>query len=270
MPQAIKLRGAGLLYVVSIILIIFGAIMAASGAITMGSIQMLASLIGLDELGMQYFQVVGALALVTGVPNIVFGFFGVRFRNRADKVGFLLMSGIILVVIAVFATLYNQAIAPMGVKITEQSMEALTQMYGAAATSPSINIGVLSNNIVLIAIRFVLPALFVIGALLNRQSVNTIPGGADAPVQGAEQYAFGQGAELYAPVNDTEPYAPVQGTEPYAPVHDAEQYMSVQDADNILQAEEPDGRQQADEPYIFQVENTFDTPKTEAGRDEEQ
>ena len=142
------------------------------------------------------------------------------------------MSGIILVVIAVFASLYNQAIAPMGIRITEQSMEALTQMYGAAATTPSINIGVISNNIILISIRFVLPALFIVGALLNRQPVKAVPDG------------------LAESGQEAEPYAPLYGTEPYAPVQEA------------------DYTQQAEEPYISQADNTFDTPQTEAGRDE--
>jgi len=164
--QQVRQRGATLLKVVSIILIILGAISLVSGVGSVGSGSLMATLYGLDGFGVQYFRIMGILSLITGGAYLVFGIVGVRFCNRAGKEGLLLLLGIILIVICIFTTLYNLTMAETEAYVIRQIMDAQMQSYGMAATDT--NIGSLSSNPLMVAIGFILPVLFVIGALLNR------------------------------------------------------------------------------------------------------
>jgi len=162
MQQEIKLRGAGLLKVVSIIMIIMGVISAVSGVITMGSGGMLVSVFGMDEFAAQYFRVLGVLSLVTGIVMLVFGVFGVKLHNRAEKAGFLLVLGIINIVIMAFSVLYNSVMAPMWASIVDQ----ITQSAGVSMYPT--NISGMAQSVPLMVPGFILPALFILGAMLNR------------------------------------------------------------------------------------------------------
>jgi len=167
MTPTVKLRGAGLLKVVGILMIIFGAIALISGLSSIGSGSVMASMFGLDSLGIQYFKIIGTISLITGIIELVFGILGIRFRNLPDKVMFLLVIGIIQMVIAAFSTLYNHTLAPIGDRVMEQITQAMTDMYGGI-NSAMPNATMLQDNIALNSIGFVIPALFIIGALLNR------------------------------------------------------------------------------------------------------
>jgi hypothetical protein len=168
MTPIIKLRGAALLKVISIIMIIFGAISLVSGLSSIGSGPMMVRMFGLDELGIQYFKIIGTISIVTGIAEIVFGILGIRFRNRPDKVMLLLIVGIVQMVIAAFSALYHFTLAPIGDRVTEQIMQATMEMYGVTANNAIPNATMLQNNIILNSIGFVIPALFIIGVLLNR------------------------------------------------------------------------------------------------------
>lgn len=168
MPPVTKLRGADMLLPVSIIMIIFGVISIGSGAISMFSGRILASAFSLDASGVQYFQMVGAISLISGAAILIFGVFGLKFRNREDRAGFLLVAGIVLILIEVFATLYNNMMAPAAERVVEQIMQVAEQSYGVSSAMSSGSYSNLSGNPVLASIGFILPALFVTGALLNR------------------------------------------------------------------------------------------------------
>ena len=181
MSPTVKLRGAGLLKVVSIILIIFGAISIVSGFTSIGSGSMMANMFGLDETGVKYFSAVGMISIIAGAAELVFGVLGVKFCNRADKAGFLLIVGIIQIVITVFTTLYNKALAPMADRVNQQILDATAAMYGVNAESALPNASLLTNDFVITAIGFILPVLFVIGALLNRKEPKTVVPAYTAP-----------------------------------------------------------------------------------------
>ena len=176
MSPNVKLRGAGLLKVVSILLIIFGAISIVSGFSSIGSGSMMANMFGLDETGIKYFSAVGMISIIAGIAELIFGVLGVKFCNRADKAGFLLIVGIIQIVITVFTTLYNKALAPMADRVNQQILDATAAMYGVNVESAMPNASLLTNDFVLTAIGFILPVLFVIGALLNRKEPKVIAG----------------------------------------------------------------------------------------------
>lgn len=168
MPPVIQLRGAALLKVVGIIMIIIGAIGIGSGVVSFFSGRMMASVFELDAFGIRYFQIVGAISMASGAVELVFGILGLRFRGRADKAGFLLVIGIIQILITVFSTLYSKMMASAGARVMEQMMDSIARDYGtSAAISPNMYES-LSGNIGLMVINFILPVLFVIGALLNR------------------------------------------------------------------------------------------------------
>jgi len=188
-----KLKGAGLLKVVSIIMIILGAISVASGAMSMSSGRTLVNVFAIDEFAIQYFIMLGTLSLVTGAVMAVFGIFGVRLCNRADKAGLLLVLGIINIVITAFSTLYNYVIAPMGISIMEQVMQSARDMYGTSMYSPSVS-GMAQSG-PLMALGFILPALFILGAFLNRMQPKA--------TQTANIQPEAQGDSLYAQ-NDIE------------------------------------------------------------------
>ena len=175
MPK-IKQRGSGLLKVVSIILIILGAITVVGGLVSMGSAAMMVSRLGLDAFGQQYFHMVGAIAIVSGVVELVIGILGLRFCNREGKANLLLTLGIIQLVVAVFTTLYNHTIAPMGEQVLSQLMNSVQQMYGTTpAAAANINTSNLSGSPFMMAVGFVLPVLFIIGALMNRKPPKVVP-----------------------------------------------------------------------------------------------
>jgi len=97
---------------------------------------------------------------------LVFGIFGLKFCNRAEKAGGLLLLGIINNVITAFSTLYNYVVAPIGANIMEQVMQSARDMYGTSMYSP--NVSGMAQSVPLMALGFILPALFILGAFLNR------------------------------------------------------------------------------------------------------
>jgi hypothetical protein len=201
MTPEIKLRGAALLKVISILMIIFGAISIVSGLSSVGSgSSIMASMFGLDELGIQYFKIIGTISIVTGIAELVFGILGIRFRNRSDKVMFLLIIGIVQMVIAAFSTLYNNILAPIGDRVTEQIIQATVETYGVTSAGAIPNATVLQDNIVLNSIGFVIPALFIAGALLNR-----IPPKVMMPESDVAPLPDVTSSELQQPDEETEP-----------------------------------------------------------------
>ena len=166
--QQVKQRGATLVKVVSIIMIVFGALSLIGGLTQAGMGSLTGSMLGVDEFAMQYYRITGVLALISGVAYLCIGIFGVRFCNRAGKEGMLLLLGIIIVLVDVFITLYNLTLLDLEAYVLQQLFDSQLEAYGFAATD--INVSSFSSaNPVMIALSFVLPALFVIGALLNRK-----------------------------------------------------------------------------------------------------
>lgn len=168
MQISANLRGAALLKATGIIMIIIGAISLVSGLFSIGSGSMLASVFGLDETGVRYYTILGTISMITGAVELVFGIFAVRFCKVAEKALFLLVIGIIQIVISAFGTLYNYALAPMGERVNQQMMNAVAEMSGAANMNALPNAALLSGNIVSMVLGFGLPALLILGALLNR------------------------------------------------------------------------------------------------------
>ena len=168
MPTVEKLKGSALLKVVGIIMIIYGVITVVSGLVSIGSGPMLASMFGLDEVGVRYYTIMGSISMITGAVELVFGIFGVRFCKDAGKAGFLIIVGIIQVVITAFSMLYNYALTPMAERVNQQMMDSLSQMTGAASADALPNAALLSGSIASIVLGFGLPALYILGAFLNR------------------------------------------------------------------------------------------------------
>jgi hypothetical protein len=189
MPEAIKLRGTDLLKVISIIMVILGAIAIVSGLSALLSGSTMASMFGINEQGIQYFRVTGMISIVTGAVELAFGILGIKFCKLAERAGLLLMIGIIQLVITVFSTLYNYALAPMATIVSEQIFKATEEMYGVAVESVVPDAAILSGNLVFSIVRYVIPALFIVGALLNRLPPKAImPVFTTATSQGASQY----------------------------------------------------------------------------------
>ncbi|MCL1895865.1 MAG: hypothetical protein FWG03_04895 [Clostridiales bacterium] len=236
MPPVIKPRGADLLRVVSIIMIILGVISVVSGVITVFTGGLMSSIYGLDEFGIRYFQIIGIMALATGAAELVFGILGLRFGSRFDKAGFLVVIGVIQILITTFSVLYNNIMASAGIRVMEQIMSTVEQDYGVSADIGPNTYAGLTGNPLLYVFNFILPALFIIGALLNRLPPKALYAqgqyaqGQYAPGQYAPgQYAQGQYAPgQYPPVQD----APLQDAPgQYEPVQNAPgQYEPVQNA----------------------------------------
>lgn len=166
MPQVIKLRGASLLKVVSIIMIILGAITTASGFITPQSGYTLVNVLGVDPIAIHYFQIQGVISVISGIVMLVCGIFGVKLCNRSDRVMLLLILGIVHIVVAVFTTIYSYIMAPMGERVIEQVQIAVSEMGSAFAGN--MNITGMMQNVPLMLIGFILPVLYIVGVLLNR------------------------------------------------------------------------------------------------------
>jgi len=166
MPQVIKLRGAGLLKVVSIIMIILGAITTASGFITPQSGYTLVNVLGVDAAAIQYFRIQGLISIITGVVMLVCGIFGVKLCNRSDKINFLLVLGIIHIIVSAFTTLYSYVMMPVGIRIMEDVQRAVEEMGSAMAGD--MNVAGMMQNVPLMMTGFILPVLYIVGALLNK------------------------------------------------------------------------------------------------------
>ena len=166
MPPKNKLRGSNILKVVSIIMIIWGAISVASGIITPNSGSMLVSFYGVDEVAIKYFQVTGAITIMTGAVLLVCGIFGVRLNNKAERINLLILLGIINIIVTAFSTIYSVIMAPVGMRIVEQVMDVVRGM--GSAFVDNINVGGMMQNIPLTAAGFVLPVLFIVGAFMNK------------------------------------------------------------------------------------------------------
>jgi len=184
MPQVIKLRGAGLLKVVSIIMIILGAITTASGFITPLSGQTLVNVLGVDAFAIQYFQIQGIISVITGVVMLVCGIFGVKLNNSADRAHLLLIMGIVHIVASAFTTLYSYVMMPVGVRLMEEVQQAVQEMGSAMAGN--MNVAGMMQNVPLMMTGFILPALYIIGALLNRLPPKTPRAPKHPPWEGAK------------------------------------------------------------------------------------
>ena len=219
--QQVKQRGSTLLKVVGIILIIFGAISLLGGLATAAMGSMTASLLGIDEYGMQFFRINGILSLISGVVYLCVGILGVRLCNRAGKEGLLLLLGIIMILVTLFTTLYSLTMVDMETYVLQQILDSQMLSYGFAATDT--NISSFANNPVSIGIGFILPVLFVIGALRNRMRPKPVYTEYMYGQQGANPYAQ-PGADPYAQQGPN-PYAQpganpyAQPGDPYAPQH---------------------------------------------------
>jgi len=178
MPQVIKLRGAGLLKVVSVIMIVLGAITTASGFITPFSGNTLVNVLGVDAIAIQYFQIQGAISIITGVVMLVCGIFGVRFCNRAERIHFLMVLGIVHIIASAFTTLYSYIMMPVGVRIMEEVQQAVEGMGSAMAGN--MNVAGMMQNVPLMMTGFILPALYIVGALLNKLPPK-VPNAPDGP-----------------------------------------------------------------------------------------
>jgi len=166
MPQVIKLRGSGLLKVVSIIMIILGAITLASGFLTPNSGQTLVNVLGVDAVAIQYFQVQGLISIITGAVMVFCGICGVKLCNRADKAHFLLVLGIVHIVVSAFTTLYSYLMMPVALRVMEEVQQAVQEMGSAMAGN--VNVTGMMQNVPLMMTGFILPVLYIVGALLNR------------------------------------------------------------------------------------------------------
>jgi len=166
MPQVIKLRGAGLLKVVSIIMIILGVITTASGFITPQSGYTLVNVLGVDSSAIQYFRILGMISIISGAVMLVCGLFGWKLCNRADKTQLLLILGIIHIVVSAFTTLYSYIMNSVGIRIMEEVQQAVAEMGSAMAGN--MNVTGMMQNVPLMMTGFILPVLYIIGALLNK------------------------------------------------------------------------------------------------------
>ena len=165
MPQMSQLRGAKMLKVVGVLMIVLGAITSGGGIITYASTSVMSGTLGLGEFGEQYFRMIGVIALVSGLVMLVVGVIGIKNRNKAEQAGLLLICGIILIVVTVFTNLYQKVIAPMGQQINEQIINSL-QDYGGRGNA--VDYSGLSGNVFLNTIGYILPILFIVCAVLNR------------------------------------------------------------------------------------------------------
>ena len=166
MPQVIKLRGAGLLKVVSIIMIVLGALALGSGFITPNSGSTMVNVLGVDPVAIQYFRVQGMISIINGAVMLVCGIFGLKMCNRAERISFLIVLGIVLIVAEAFTTLYSYVMMPVGILIMEQVQQAVSEMGSAMAGN--MNITGMMQNVPLMMTGFILPVLFIVGALLNK------------------------------------------------------------------------------------------------------
>ena len=155
-----------MLKVISIIFIIFGAITVASGLLTPNSGQTLVNTLGVDEIAIQYFRIIGMTSLISGAVMLVCGIIGLRLRNKPERINLLIILGIINIVVTAFTTLYNYIMAPIGERVMEEVQQAIAGMGSAMAGS--INAGGMMQSVPLMAAGFILPVLFIIGALLNK------------------------------------------------------------------------------------------------------
>ena len=215
MPQQAKLRGAAMIKVVSIIMIVLGAICAAAGPITIGSGSFTVSMFGLDESAMRFFQLSGLLTLIQGVVFLVVGIIGVRLCNQPYKTMILMMAGIVGIVATAFVTLYYTVIAQMALDVTEQIIQKSLQSYGLAADDSVSTAGIAGG-----VWDFFLPALIIVGALLNKlppkpaQQMYAMPQMYSDPQQaytpppqdGAPYGQYGQQQAYTPPPQDGAPY----------------------------------------------------------------
>jgi hypothetical protein len=136
--QTQKLKGSSLVKVVGIIMIIGGALNLI-GSFSIFALTALAAVLGV---GAGVIVVIGLVALVSGVVELIVGILGVKFNNTPDKVNLVFTLGIVAVVL----TLVNVIL--MGV------------FSGALGASPFAGV-----------LGFVLPVLYTIGAYQNKQAV---------------------------------------------------------------------------------------------------
>jgi hypothetical protein len=208
MPQKIRLKGSVLLLVVGIFLVVFGAF-GLLGALAQAGAYVFFPRINSDvfisapEIRSMKFSF--AILLTTGIVDLVFGIFAIRFRNRSDKIKWMFVLGIIMMIVQAGITVYSKVLETRLL----QSME-----YHAGLVMPDImdrmnsipgfdmNRGMIYSIISIVA-GFILSALYILGAVLNKQSVASMPYGGQQPYANhpqymqSTQYGYGQQGNPY-------------------------------------------------------------------------
>jgi hypothetical protein len=184
-----------MLKVVGIITIVFAAISILGGFGMIGIGSLMASMIpGLDAAVKQVFSILGIVILIVGAVDLIFGIFGIRYRNRAEKAQLLIIFGVVQIIITVASMVYSNMMneSMMGV------LSQLQNLYGAAGMgySSTLSAGGFSWTS---GISFILPVLYIIGAILNKR-----------PPIVVQQYP-----PLYGRQPNGQPYGQSPNTPPY-------------------------------------------------------
>lgn len=170
MPE--KLRGETLLKVVTIIVIVIGAITIAGGAISYLSSSLTTSMLGLGQNAGEIYRLIGAVTTISGIVIIVVGIFGLKLRKEIENS----VAIIILAIVNVISNLVCGNIsATLNAAIEQQVMDAIV------TTMPEMQ-GLMESDLVTQSFSFPLPidpmslvciilsVLMIIGAILNKNT----------------------------------------------------------------------------------------------------
>jgi hypothetical protein len=171
--QPYQLRGSALLKVISIILIVKGALSLLISLLGLGSSAFLFSMIpGISEGIKTLLMSAMIIPFIVGIMHIVFGILGVVFRNKPERIFALLVFGIIMIVMVIVGIAVDFATVEIQSAFQEQMGLAVSQITGTSVDVP-LQTGQAGGILTIIGylIGFVLPGLYIYGALLNKKSL---------------------------------------------------------------------------------------------------
>ena len=170
MPE--KLKGETLLKVVTIIVIVLGAITIALGAISYLSSSFTMSMFGLGENIGRIYSLIGGVTAISGIVIIVVGILGLKWRKDIEYSAAIIVIAIVQAISSfVCGSITANLNAAIQQPLTDAIVASMPEMQGImeselVTSSTAISLPVDPTTLVCI----VLSVLMIIGAILNKNT----------------------------------------------------------------------------------------------------
>jgi hypothetical protein len=172
--RTLKLKGRILLAVVSLCMVVFSMLSMLAGAFVLVVGRLVVTHRGLPASLDEFFLMFGGLLLLTGLAMTVFGIFGYRWRNVRKRARLLFVFGVAAMAVSIFCDFYSAHLEAVLIGSFMQSAAAAFADIPDLPFSFVVKLlggGPLARTELLV--NYILSALYIGGALLNRLAPGT-------------------------------------------------------------------------------------------------
>ena len=168
MPE--RLKGETLLKVVTIIVIVIGALTIAGGAISYLSSSLTVSMLGLSASAGGVYKLIGAISTVSGIVVIIVGILGYKWRKDIENAVMIIILAIVYIVShVIFGNISGNLNASIEKQVNDAIIATMPEMQGIMESDLVTSATVMPVDPMTI-VCLVLSILMIVGALLNKST----------------------------------------------------------------------------------------------------